>query len=154
MIVLLVLKQEHDLAKKVNSALTHGLKVIFCCGESLPERESKSYFNLIERQLEESLFHLSEKQMEDVVIAYEPIWAIGTGVTASSQQAQDMHHFIRKLIETKFNQNIANQTSILYGGSCEPNNANDLFSKEDVDGGLIGGASLNFSDFSKIITSF
>lgn len=147
-------ESNNDLAKKVNSALSNGLKVIFCCGESLPERESKSYFNLIERQLEESLFHLSEKQMEDVVIAYEPIWAIGTGVTASSQQAQDMHQFIRKLIETKYNQNTANQTSILYGGSCKPTNAKDLFSKEDVDGGLIGGASLKSSDFIQIITSF
>ena len=147
-------ESNNDLAKKVNSALSNGLKVIFCCGESLPERESKSYFNLIERQLEESLFHLSEKQMEDVVIAYEPIWAIGTGVTASSEQAQEMHKFIRKLIETKYNQNTADQTSILYGGSCKPTNANDLFSKEDVDGGLIGGASLKASDFSQIITSF
>lgn len=147
-------ESNNDLAKKVNGALSNGLKVIFCCGESLPERESKSYFNLIERQLEESLFHLSEKQMEDIVIAYEPIWAIGTGVTASSQQAQDMHQFIRKLIATKYNQNTANQTSILYGGSCKPTNAKDLFSKKDVDGGLIGGASLKFSDFSQIITSF
>ena len=147
-------ESNNDLAKKINMALNNGLKVIFCCGESLPERESNSYFNLIERQLEESLFHLSAKEMESVIIAYEPIWAIGTGVTASSHQAQEMHQFIRKLIERKYDLNTACQTSILYGGSCKPNNAKELFSKEDVDGGLIGGASLVASDFSQIINSF
>lgn len=147
-------ESNNDLAKKINQALLSGLKVIFCCGESLSERESKSHFNLIERQLDESLFHLSDYEMEEVVIAYEPIWAIGTGVTASSQQAQEMHQFIRKLIEQKYGKQIANKTPILYGGSCKPSNAKDLFSKQDVDGGLIGGASLSSDDFSKIIKSF
>ena len=109
---------------------------------------------LVIPKLEESLFHLSAKEMESVIIAYEPIWAIGTGVTASSHQAQEMHQFIRKLIERKYDLNTACQTSILYGGSCKPNNAKELFSKEDVDGGPIGGASLVASDFSQIINSF
>jgi len=147
-------ESNNDLAKKIDQVLNNDLKVIFCCGESLSERESKSHFNLIERQLDESLFHLSHQQMKSIVIAYEPIWAIGTGVTASSQQAQEMHHFIRRLIEKKYSQEIASNTSILYGGSCKPNNANELFSKEDVDGGLIGGASLKVDDFSQIINSF
>ena len=142
------------MAKKIRSAFDNNLKVIFCCGESLSQRESNSHFNLIERQLEESLFNLTELEMANIVIAYEPIWAIGTGVTASSDQAQEMHQHIRMLIKNKYNQKVAEQCSILYGGSCKPNNAKDIFSKTDVDGGLIGGASLNAQDFYKIINSF
>ncbi|MGC6428782.1 MAG: triose-phosphate isomerase [Flavobacteriales bacterium] len=143
-----------DLLKKIKSALDNNLKVIFCCGESLDQRESNLHFGHIERQLEESLFSLSATEMKNIIIAYEPIWAIGTGVTASSDQAQEMHQYIRLLIKNNYSQEIADGCSILYGGSCKPNNASEIFSKKDVDGGLIGGASLNAKDFYHIIHSF
>ena len=142
------------LAQKVNIALEQGLKVIYCCGEVLLEREKKQQFEVVGDQILEGLFHLSKEQMKEVVIAYEPVWAIGTGVTASSEQAQEMHAFIRRLLLKQYGQITAESTSILYGGSCKPANAKELFSQEDVDGGLIGGASLNANDFIKIINSF
>jgi triosephosphate isomerase len=143
-----------DLAKKVDLCLLDGLSVIYCCGELLSERESGNHFELVKTQIEEALFHLSNEQMSKVVIAYEPVWAIGTGVTASSEQAQEMHAYIRTVFADKYGTDIAQNISILYGGSCKPSNAQDIFSKEDVDGGLIGGASLNANDFSQIINAF
>ncbi len=142
------------LSEKVNRAIESSIQPIFCCGELLPEREAGEYFDVVKAQLEESLFHLKEEDFEDVVIAYEPVWAIGTGVTATSDQAQEMHAFIRSLIKEKYNENIAENTTILYGGSCNPKNARELFANKDVDGGLIGGASLKADDFAKIIQSF
>ena len=142
------------LAEKINMALEHGLKVIYCCGEVLSERENNQQFEVVGDQILEGLFYLSKEQMKEVVIAYEPVWAIGTGVTASSEQAQEMHAFIRSLLLKQYGQITAESTSILYGGSCKPANAKELFSQEDVDGGLIGGASLNANDFIKIINSF
>ena len=139
------------LAKKVNQALSHGLKVIFCCGEPLSVRDAGTQNAHIESQIKAGLFHLSDAQMESIVIAYEPIWAIGTGRTASSQQAQDMHAHIRGVISAKYGTDAANNMSILYGGSCKPSNAPELFACPDVDGGLIGGASLKAEEFIGII---
>ena len=143
-----------DLAKKVDLCLSEDLSVIYCCGELLSERESGNHFEVVKTLLEEALFHLSAKDMSKVVIAYEPVWAIGTGVTASSDQAQEMHAYIRSTFTDKYGADVAQSISILYGGSCKPSNAQDIFSKEDVDGGLIGGASLNADDFSQIINAF
>jgi triosephosphate isomerase (TIM) len=143
-----------DLAKKVDLCLSDDLDVIYCCGELLSERESAQHFDVVKSQIAEALFHLSNDEMSKVVIAYEPVWAIGTGVTASSDQAQEMHAFIRSLFTEKYGNSVAENISILYGGSCKPSNAEDIFSKADVDGGLIGGASLNASDFTQIIHSF
>jgi len=142
------------LAAKVNIALDNNLKVIFCCGESLDIREADQQNEFVTNQLTESLFHLDKEAFRQIIIAYEPIWAIGTGKTASSDQAQDMHAVIRKHIAGKYGETIANSTSILYGGSCKPSNAEELFSQKDVDGGLIGGASLKSRDFMDIIKSF
>ncbi len=142
------------LAEKVNRALEHDLKVIFCCGESLPQRKEKAHFDWVKQQLLESVFHLSLVQIKEIVIAYEPIWAIGTGKTASLAQAQEMHAFIRNLLAEKYGEQIAVNSSILYGGSCKPSNAKDLFAQKDIDGGLIGGASLNAKDFLAIIKAF
>ena len=142
------------LAEKTNQLLKNDLTPIFCCGEVLSEREKENHFNLIELQLNEGLFHLDSVQILNCVIAYEPVWAIGTGVTASSYQAQEMHQFIRKLLVNKYGEDIANNISILYGGSCKPSNAKELFANVDVDGGLIGGASLSASDFVAISNSF
>ena len=142
-----------DLAKKVDLCLSDNLKVIYCCGELLSERESGNHYEVVKSQIEEALFHLSTKQISRVVIAYEPVWAIGTGVTASSDQAQEMHAYIRSIFTDKYD-DVAQGLSILYGGSCKPSNAQEIFSKEDVDGGLIGGASLNANDFSQIINAF
>lgn len=139
------------LKEKVDTAISEGLTVFFCCGESLEERENGSHEQVVINQLKESLFHLSEKQFENVIIAYEPVWAIGTGKTASSDQANKMHEAIRNAVAGNYSKDKANQTSILYGGSCKPSNAKDLFSKEHIDGGLIGGASLKFEDFVGII---
>ena len=143
-----------ELATKVNLALKAELTPIFCCGESLDIRESGKHENFVSEQLTESLFHLTEEQMNKVVIAYEPIWAIGTGVTASSAQAQEMHKALRAHLATKFGDTLAENTSILYGGSCKPSNANELFTQPDIDGGLIGGASLKSRDFMDIIKSY
>jgi len=143
-----------QLKEKVDLSLKNNLKIIFCCGETLNQRESGIHFDWIKQQLTESVFHLSEESFTKIVIAYEPIWAIGTGVTASSDQSEEIHQFIRKLISEKYNENIAQNTSILYGGSCNPTNAKELFSKENIDGGLIGGASLNAESFVEIIKSF
>lgn len=142
------------LAEKTNQLLKNDLTPIFCCGEVLEEREKENHFNLIESQLKEGLFHLDSTQILKCIIAYEPVWAIGTGVTASSGQAQEMHQFIRKLLIDKYGENIANDISILYGGSCKPSNAKELFANPDVDGGLIGGASLNVADFIALANSF
>ncbi len=143
-----------ELATKVDLALKAGLTPIFCCGESLDIRESGKHETFVSAQLTDSLFHLTEEQMSKVVIAYEPIWAIGTGVTASSAQAQEMHKALRAHLATKFGDKMADSTSILYGGSCKPSNANELFTQPDIDGGLIGGASLKSRDFMDIIKSY
>lgn len=142
-----------DLAKKVDLTLANGMKPIFCCGEPLDVRKAETQNDYVAKQLEESLYHLTAEQLKDVVIAYEPIWAIGTGLTASAQQAQDMHAFIRAQIAAKYGREAALGLSILYGGSAKPANARELFSSPDVDGGLIGGASLVAADFVAIIKS-
>lgn len=147
---------EDDLTlnRKVAVALKNGLKVIFCCGETLPQRENEMHFNVVKEQLEKGIFSLLPVDMENIVIAYEPVWAIGTGVTATSAQAQEMHKYIRELVSGHFGEKIASEMTILYGGSCNPKNAAELFGMDDVDGGLIGGASLKADDFCSIITSF
>lgn len=142
------------LAKKVSSALKNELKIIFCVGESLEERKKDAHFEVVKSQLEQALFNVAKDLWKNIVIAYEPVWAIGTGETASPEQAQEMHAFIRKVIGDKFGQEIASNTSILYGGSVKPSNAKEIFAKEDVDGGLIGGASLKAEDFLAIVHSF
>ncbi|WP_372920217.1 triose-phosphate isomerase [Salegentibacter sp.] len=142
------------LAEKVNAALENELRVIFCFGEELEDRKSENHFNLVEKQLKESLYQISEDNWKNIVLAYEPVWAIGTGETASPEQAQEMHAFIRNNIADAFNDDIAQNVSILYGGSVKPDNAAEIFAKEDVDGGLIGGASLKAVDFLEIVNSF
>jgi len=142
------------LAKKVNIALKHGLIPIFCIGETKEERESGDFFNVIKSQLAKGIFHLSASEFSNVIIAYEPVWAIGTGLTASPEQAQEVHAFIREEIANKYQTAVAEETSILYGGSCNPKNAPDLFSQTDIDGGLIGGASLKSRDFLDIAKVF
>lgn len=143
-----------ELAKKVDIALNNNVKPIFCCGETLETREAGQHFDWITTQLKESAFHLSADDFSKIVIAYEPIWAIGTGVTASPEQAQEIHAHIRKEIANQYGNDVAESTSILYGGSCKPGNAKELFANPDVDGGLIGGASLNADDFIAIANSF
>jgi triosephosphate isomerase (TIM) len=139
------------LAQKVDKVLANGLTPIFCCGEPLEIREKGTHEQLVKQQVEESLFHLTAEQVQKVVIAYEPVWAIGTGKTASSQQAQDMHAVIRKYLGERYGKDVAENISILYGGSVKPDNARELFSCADVDGGLVGGASLKSRDFVDII---
>ena len=139
------------LAKKVNQTLSNDMKVIFCCGEPLGIRDAGTQNAYVEKQIQEGLFHLGESQLANVVIAYEPIWAIGTGRTATSAQAQDMHAHIRSVVAAKYEQDAANNMTILYGGSCKPSNAAELFACPDVDGGLIGGAALKASDFLGIV---
>jgi len=141
------------LAQKVDVCLKNNLRPIFCCGEYLQIRESKTQNKYVETQLKESLFHLDPSAIKNFVIAYEPIWAIGTGKTATAEQAQEMHAHIRNVIAEKFGNEIAESISILYGGSVKANNAKEIFSKKDVDGGLVGGASLNASEFAEIIKS-
>lgn len=139
------------LYKKSVQALKAGLKVIFCCGEVIQERESGIHFDVVKKQLEEGLFSLSADDFSKVVIAYEPVWAIGTGLTATPAQAQEMHKFIRNLVEDKYGSETARDLTILYGGSCKPSNAREIFAEDDVDGGLIGGASLKKEDFIAIV---
>jgi triosephosphate isomerase (TIM) len=141
------------LVKKVNLALENNLKPIFCCGEPLNIREADTQNEHIQKQLEESLFHLSAEQITNFVIAYEPIWAIGTGKTATSEQTQEMHAHIRNVLAQKYSNVVANTISILYGGSVKASNAIEIFSQPDVDGGLVGGSSLVASEFSTIIKS-
>lgn len=142
------------LKQKVALALENSLRPIFCIGETKDEREAGNQNAVVKAQLEGSVFNLTPDEFKQIVIAYEPVWAIGTGLTATSEQAQEMHSFIRSLINEKYGDTIANDTTILYGGSCNPTNAKELFSKPDVDGGLIGGASLKADDFVAIIESF
>lgn len=142
------------LAKKTDAALAAGLSPIFCCGEPLEVREANEHVALVSQQISEGLFHLSAEAFSKIVIAYEPVWAIGTGVTASPQQAQDMHKEIRDLIAEKYGAEVADNTTILYGGSVKPNNAEELFGQSDVDGGLVGGASLKADDFLAIAASY
>ncbi|RLD46491.1 MAG: triose-phosphate isomerase [Bacteroidetes bacterium] len=142
------------LAQKVDNLLEFGIEPIFCIGEQLDDREAGNHFDLVKKQLSEGLFHLSASEFSNIVVAYEPVWAIGTGVTASPEQAQEMHAFIRDVISEKYGSDIAEETTILYGGSCNAKNAKELFSNKDVDGGLIGGASLIAKDFITIANSF
>ncbi len=147
-------EDDYTLSKKVDIALKHGLTPIFCIGETQEERESDRYFDVIRTQLEKGVFHLSNEDFGRVVLAYEPVWAIGTGLTASPEQAQEVHAFIRDEIARKYTQEIADDTTILYGGSCNPKNAPELFAQPDIDGGLIGGASLKSRDFIDIVKVF
>ena len=142
------------LKEKVDLALANGLKVIFCIGESLAQREANEQNAVVKAELEGSVFHLSAEQFANIVIAYEPIWAIGTGKTATSDQAEEIHAYIRSIVAEKYGNEVAENTSILYGGSCKASNAPELFSKKDIDGGLIGGASLKTADFKGIIDAW
>ena len=136
---------------KVDTALKHEMKVIFCFGEELKDRQNKQHFNVVENQLRDGLFHINKSSWANIVLAYEPVWAIGTGETASPEQAQEMHEFIRETVRKTFGSDIAEDVSILYGGSVKPENAKEIFSKPDVDGGLIGGAALKADDFVAIV---
>jgi len=142
------------LSNKVNCCLKNDLIPVFCCGEKLTERENNLQFTTIRKQLEEGLFNLTSEEFSKIIIAYEPVWAIGTGRNATPLQAQEMHNYIREIISIKYGNIIAEEISILYGGSCNPSNASEIFANKDVDGGLIGGASLKYDDFIKIINSF
>ena len=147
---------EHNgvLAEKVNLLLKNDVTPVYCCGEVLEERERDNHFNLVKSQLEEALFHLHESEILKCIVAYEPVWAIGTGKTASPEQAQEVHAFIRSLIANKYGLEVSSEISILYGGSCKPSNAKELFANQDIDGGLIGGAALQANDFVAIANSF
>lgn len=142
------------LEKKVRKALEKNMRVIFCFGEELADRKAGKHFEVVQRQLSKALFHLPESSWDQIILAYEPVWAIGTGETASPEQAQEMHAFIRKGIAEASSEKTADSVSILYGGSVKPGNAREIFSKPDVDGGLIGGASLKAEDFIAIATAF
>ena len=144
-------ENDEILAKKVTTALAKGLRVMFCFGEELEDRKSENHFNVVQSQLKNALFSVDANSWSKIILAYEPVWAIGTGETASPEQAQEMHAFIRKTITEAYDTSIANNVSILYGGSVKPANAVEIFSKPDVDGGLIGGAALNADDFVAII---
>ena len=147
--------ETHEVLKnKVDISLQNSIKIIFCFGEELKDRKTNNHFNIISNQISESLFHLSSSDWNNIILAYEPIWAIGTGETASSNQVQEMHSFIRNFIAQKYSNELAQKISILYGGSVKPNNAKEIFSMIDVDGGLIGGASLKSKDFFSIVNSF
>ena len=142
------------LRAKVALALENNLKPIFCIGEVLEQRENGTFFDVVRTQIEEGLFNLEASDFGKIVLAYEPVWAIGTGKTATAEQAQEIHAFIRGVIAGKYGEEVANNTTILYGGSCKPSNAAELFAKPDVDGGLIGGASLKCADFMGIVNAF
>ena len=141
------------LAKKVNAALAIGMEIIFCFGEVLEDRKSENHFKVVESQIKNALFHLEAAAWKNIILAYEPVWAIGTGETASPNQAQEMHTFIRTLVAEKYSSKVSEEVSILYGGSVKPTNAQEIFSKPDVDGGLIGGAALNAEDFTAIVNA-
>ena len=143
-----------SLSDKVKTAIAEGMEIIFCFGEQLEERKTDRHFEVVKDQLSKALFSLPEAAWEHIVLAYEPVWAIGTGETASPSQAQEMHAFIRSLIVERYSLSLANEIAILYGGSVKPSNAKEIFSMEDVDGGLIGGASLNAEDFMAIVNAF
>ncbi|WP_298903772.1 triose-phosphate isomerase [uncultured Psychroserpens sp.] len=145
---------DQSLAKKVDAALANNMRIIFCFGEELSDRKAGRQEDVVEHQIKAALFHLNASAFEHIVLAYEPVWAIGTGETASPEQAQDMHAFIRKTLENTYGKNVSESVSILYGGSVKPANAKEIFSKPDVDGGLIGGASLNAEDFFAIVNAF
>ena len=148
-------KEDHaTLAKKVNLAIKNEMRPIFCCGEVLEERNAGIQNQVVEKQLNESLFHLDNEDFSRVIIAYEPVWAIGTGVVASPDQAQEIHKYIRSLVAARYGAGIAGELTILYGGSCKSSNAAEIFSKPDVDGGLIGGAALDAAEFHRIVLSF
>ena len=135
------------LVKKINQALAHNMRIIFCFGEQLQDRKNENHFKVVEDQIKEALFHLELASWKHIVLAYEPVWAIGTGETATPEQAQEMHAFIRNIVKNKYGSECSESLSILYGGSVKPNNAREIFSNPDVDGGLIGGASLKAEDF-------
>ncbi|CAH0335580.1 Triosephosphate isomerase [Flavobacterium sp. CECT 9288] len=141
------------IAAKVDTALRHEMTVLFCFGEELKDRQTGNHFNIVENQLRDGLFHIEAKDWDKIVLAYEPVWAIGTGETASPDQAQEMHEFIRETVRKSFGNDIADNVSILYGGSVKPDNAVEIFSKPDVDGGLIGGAALKADDFVAIVNA-
>jgi triosephosphate isomerase len=141
------------IANKVKTALEHDMTVIFCFGEELKDRQSKNHFNVVENQLRDGLFNIQASDWKNIVLAYEPVWAIGTGETASPEQAQEMHLFIRETVRKAYGSDIGEDVSILYGGSVKPENATEIFSKPDVDGGLIGGAALKSDDFIAIINA-
>jgi triosephosphate isomerase len=141
------------IALKVDTALKHDMRVIFCFGEELKDRQNKQHFNIVENQLRDGLFHIEKAAWENIVLAYEPVWAIGTGETASPEQAQEMHEFIRETVRKSFGSDVAEDLSILYGGSVKPDNAKEIFGKPDVDGGLIGGAALKAEDFAAIVNA-
>ena len=139
------------LKEKTDAALKHGIGPIFCCGETLPEREAGQHKDVVKAQVEQALFHLSADDLRQVIIAYEPVWAIGTGINATPDQAQEMHGYLRGLIESTYGKDVSDEIIILYGGSCNAKNAFELFSQPDVDGGLIGGASLKAEEFLEIV---
>jgi triosephosphate isomerase (TIM) len=141
------------IAYKVDTALKHEMRVIFCFGEELKDRQDKQHFNVVENQLHDGLFQIDKSSWGNIVLAYEPVWAIGTGETASPEQAQEMHEFIRETVRKAFGSDVAEDVSILYGGSVKPDNAKEIFSKPDVDGGLIGGAALKADDFAAIVNA-
>ena len=141
------------IAKKTDAALKNDMTVIFCFGEELQDRKDENHFNVVETQLRDGLFHIQNQDWERIILAYEPVWAIGTGETASPEQAQEMHAYIRETVKNKFGSEIAENVSILYGGSVKPDNAKEIFSKPDVDGGLIGGAALKADDFAAIASA-
>ena len=141
------------IANKVDTALRHDMTVIFCFGEELKDRKDEQHFNVVENQLRDGLFHLGNEAWQDIILAYEPVWAIGTGETASPEQAQEMHAFIRETVRHTYGSEIAENVSILYGGSVKPDNAQEIFGKPDVDGGLIGGAALKAVDFVAIVNA-
>ena len=142
------------LAKKIANALKNGLIPVYCCGEMLPDREAGKHFLVVAEQMKKGIFWMQEESLQNIIVAYEPVWAIGTGQTASPEQAQEMHAYIRQLISDHYSEKIAKNMTILYGGSCNAQNAAELFAQNDVDGGLIGGASLKADDFFRIIQSF
>lgn len=142
------------IAEKISQAFKYGIIPIYCCGEVLAERQAGRHFEVVRKQVTEALFHLGAEAASQVIVAYEPVWAIGTGVTASPDQAQEMHAFIRSLLAEKYGKQVSEQIPILYGGSCNAQNAVELFANPDVDGGLIGGASLKAADFVSIVNSF